>query len=232
MSFPFPGGFFLVIEGIDGAGKSTQADTVAQVLSARGLNVVRTGEPTDGPWGRRIRASATEGRMSPEEEVHAFIEDRKQHVAERIRPGLAAGRVIISDRYYFSTVAYQGARGFDPEELMRRNEAFAIEPHLLILIDLPPEVGLARVGLRDGRANEFETLNQLTRSREIFRAIKKPYLERLDGQLSREALRDQTLFAFGLAAMRRLAGQAHLSAAQRLEASLRLHGATPPISAG
>ncbi|MCP5517801.1 MAG: dTMP kinase [Verrucomicrobiales bacterium] len=227
MSFPLPGGFLLVIEGIDGAGKSTQAELVARVLAARGLDVVRTSEPTNGPWGQRIRASATAGRMSPEEEVHAFIEDRKQHVAGLIRPGLAAGRVIISDRYYFSTVAYQGARGFDPEELMRRNEVFAVEPHLLVVIDLPPEEGLARVGTRDGRANEFETLNQLTRSREIFRSLKKPYLRRLDGRVPPEALRDEILFAFGLAAVERLAGMDGLTPARRLEASLRLHGSAP-----
>lgn len=191
-----PGGFLLAIEGIDGTGKSTQAKAVAGELERRGLEVVLTREPTNGPWGRKLRESAATGRLSPAEELHAFLEDRTQHVRELIRPSLEAGRVVITDRYYFSTVAYQGARGFDPGDLMRRNEAIAIEPHLLVLIDLDPEVSLSRIGRRDGAGNEFETLAQLRRSREIFLGIRKPYLIRLDGRLSAGELEAEILAAF------------------------------------
>ncbi len=225
MSKPLPGGFLLVIEGIDGAGKSTQADLVAGSLESRGLDVVRTSEPTDGPWGRKIRASAATGRMSPEDELHAFIEDRRQHVAELIHPSVGAGKIVVTDRYYFSTVAYQGALGFDPEELLQRNESFAVEPDLLVVIDIPPQAGLARVGSRDGVANEFETLSQLTRSREIFKALKKPYKVEINGQCPMEDLRDQILFEFGCAAMARLRDRLDLNPHDRLAASLRLHGA-------
>jgi dTMP kinase len=221
-----PGGFLLVLEGIDGTGKSTQADAVARALEARGLPVVRTGEPTNGPWGRRLRESAASGRLSPEEELHAFLEDRKQHVAELIRPSLAAGKVVISDRYYFSTMAYQGARGMDPEELRRRNEAFAIEPHLLVVMDLPPETGRERIGRRDGAANEFETLAQLTRSREIFRSLDKPYLIRLDATRPREELRDAILLAFGRKAVERVCALPDLSVRERLLACGRVFGMT------
>lgn len=195
MKRTIPGGFLLALEGIDGAGKSVQAQAVAAALAARGFDVVLTREPTDGPWGRRIRESAVTGRMSPADELNAFLEDRKQHVAELIRPSLAAGKVVITDRYYFSTVAYQGARGFDPAELLRLNEAFAIEPDLLVIIDLTPEQALARVGHRDGRANEFETLAQLTRTREIFHALDKPYLVRIDGTREPADVRDAILAA-------------------------------------
>jgi dTMP kinase len=191
-----PGGFLLAIEGIDGTGKSTQAKAVAGALERRGLEVVLTREPTNGPWGRKLRESAATGRLSPAEELHAFLEDRTQHVRELIRPSLEAGRVVITDRYYFSTVAYQGARGFDPDDLMRRNEAIAIEPHLLVLIDLDPETSLSRIGRRDGAGNEFETLAQLRRSREIFLGIRKPYLVRLDGRLSTGELEAEILVAF------------------------------------
>jgi dTMP kinase len=191
-----PGGFLLAIEGIDGTGKSTQAKAVAGELERRGLEVVLTREPTNGPWGRKLRESAATGRLSPAEELHAFLEDRTQHVRELIRPSLEAGRVVITDRYYFSTVAYQGARGFDPDDLMRRNEAIAIEPHLLVLIDLDPEISLSRIGRRDGAGNEFETLAQLRRSREIFLGIRKPYLVRLDGRLSTGELEAEILVAF------------------------------------
>jgi dTMP kinase len=225
-----PGGFLLAIEGIDGTGKSTQARAVTRALQARGLEVVLTREPTDGPWGRKLRASAASGRLSPADELHAFLEDRTQHVRELIRPGLAAGRVIITDRYYFSTVAYQGARGFDPDELLRRNEAIAVEPHLLVLLDLDPQTSLARIGHRDGAGNEFETLAQLRRSREIFLALRKPYLLRLDAGRAPEDLQAEILFAFGRAALERLAGQPDLSAAQQLAASLAVFGATAGTS--
>ncbi|MBM3879196.1 MAG: dTMP kinase [Verrucomicrobia bacterium] len=224
MNRTLPGGFLLAVEGIDGAGKSVQAEAVLRVLQERGLDCVLTREPTNGPWGRLLRESAKSGRLTPEKELEAFIEDRQQHVREVIRPGLAAGKVVITDRYYFSTVAYQGARGFKPAELLRKNEAIAIEPHLLVIIDLPPEIGLARVGHRDGVANEFETLAQLNRSREIFLAVKKPYLLCLDGCARPDDLRDQILFAFARTALNRLAEAGQLSPRDRLNASLAIHG--------
>lgn len=206
-----PGGFLLALEGIDGTGKSTQAQAVARELTRRGLEVVLTREPTNGPWGRKLRESAATGRLSPAEELRAFLEDRTQHVRELIRPSLEAGRVVITDRYYFSTVAYQGARGFDPDDLLRRNEAIAIEPHLLVLIDLDPEVSLSRIGRRDGAGNEFETLSQLKRSREIFLGIQKPYLVRLDGRHSPEKLEAEILAAFDRAAAPRLGPAARIA---------------------
>lgn len=224
MSIRLPGGFLLVIEGIDGAGKSTQASAVARALSGQGLAVVQSREPTDGPWGRRIRESAAAGRMTPEEELHAFIQDRRQHVAGLIRPSLAEGRVVILDRYYFSTVAYQGARGLDPDELLRLNESFAVEPDLLVVIDLPAEVGLKRVGHRDGAGNEFETLAQLTRSREIFRSLRKPYLVEVDGERTSEALRAEILSAFRRAARRKVGQEAGLSESGRLAALRAIDG--------
>ena len=224
MKHTLPGGFLLAIEGIDGAGKSVQAQAVAAALEARGLDVILTREPTDGPWGRRIRASATGVRMPPAEELEAFLEDRRQHVREVIRPGLAAGRMVITDRYYFSTVAYQGARGFDPDELLRANEAFAVEPHLLVVLNLTPAEALARIGVRDGRANAFETLGQLTRTREIFDALDRPFLVRLDATRSREDLTAAILFDLGRAVLERLARQENLSSSDRLEAALRFHG--------
>lgn len=195
MKHTIPGGFLLALEGIDGAGKSVQAKAVGGALADRGFDVVLTREPTDGPWGRLLRESASKGRLSPQAELDAFLKDREQHVRELIRPSLAAGKIVITDRYYFSTVAYQGARGFDPAELLRLNEAFAVEPHLLVILDLTPEQALARVGHRDGRANEFETLAQLTRTREIFHALDKPYLVRIDGTREPAEVRDAILAA-------------------------------------
>lgn len=227
MKNTFPNGFLLAIEGIDGAGKSVQARAVATALEARGLDCLLTHEPTDGPWGRKLRESATRGRLPVQEELEAFLADRRQHVQECIRPALAAGRIVVTDRYYFSTVAYQGARGLDPAELLQLNEAFAVEPHLLVLLDLDPAAGRSRVEQRAGRANEFEALEELAKCRAIFLNLTKPYLVKLDARQSPKTVCDEILLAFAQAALRRLTENPRLSAREKLNASLALHGAPP-----
>jgi dTMP kinase len=227
MARPIPGGFLLALEGIDGSGKSLQAAAVAAVLRARGLGCIVTHEPTRGPWGMRLRESARKGRLSPAEELQAFVEDRRAHVRDVIRPGLEAGQVIITDRYYFSTVAYQGARGLDPAELLRINEAFAPEPHLLVVIDLDAATGLSRIGRRGDTANYFESLAQLSRCREIFLSVQKPYLVRVDGRAGPDEIRDQILVAFSRAAVDIIASNANLTPREQLAAILALHGAAP-----
>lgn len=165
-------GLFIVIEGIDGTGKSTQARRLAEHFTGLGREVVLSREPTDGPWGKKLRESAATGRLAPEEELEYFLNDRRQHVEEVISPALAAGKVVILDRYYFSTMAYQGARGFDPAEIRRRNEAFAPQPELLLILDLDVETALQRIGIRGDVANEFEQRGSLQRCREIFLSLK------------------------------------------------------------
>jgi dTMP kinase len=162
---------FLVIEGIDGTGKSTQAQRLAEWLRELGREVVTSREPTDGPWGRKLRESAATGRLSPEDELEYFLRDRRQHVEEVIAPALAAGKVVILDRYYFSTMAYQGARGFDPAEIRRRNEEFAPVPDLLLVLDLEVDAALERIGARGDTANEFEKRDSLQRCREVFLSL-------------------------------------------------------------
>lgn len=163
---------FIVIEGIDGTGKSTQAKRLAEHLTSQGKTVILSREPTDGPWGTLLRNSASTGRLSPEEELETFLKDRRQHVEEKIAPALAAGQTVILDRYYFSTMAYQGARGFDPQEIRRKNEAFAPVPDLLLILDLDVDTAIARIGVRGDTANEFEQRSNLARCREIFLSLK------------------------------------------------------------
>jgi dTMP kinase len=189
-------GFLLVIEGIDGAGKSTAAQSIQEHLQSRGFNVVRTKEPTNGQWGKILRDSATTGRLSIEEEVETFIKDRREHVDTLIMPALRAGDVVIIDRYYFSTAAYQGARGLDPAELIRRNEQFAPEPDLLVLLDLEVTDGLTRIRTRGDAANHFEQTENLKRVRDIFLGIQKPYLVKLDARQNPQQLRDAVLREF------------------------------------
>lgn len=182
MKIELPAGVLVAVEGIDGAGKTTQARIVAERVRAVGLDVVLTKEPTDGPWGTKLRSSARTGRLSPEDELHAFIEDRREHVAQLLQPALDAGKVVIVDRYYLSTVAYQGARGRAPVDLLKMNEAFAPQPDLVVVLDVPPAVGLARIRSRGDRENLFEQEEALGRSAEIFRKLHLAGMLLLDGE--------------------------------------------------
>lgn len=167
-----PRGLLIVIEGIDGTGKSTQARRLGDWFTAQGREVVLSREPTAGPWGAKVRETAASGRLSPELELEYFLNDRRQHVEELISPALDAGKVVILDRYYFSTMAYQGSRGFDPAEIRRQNEIFAPVPDLLFLMDLDVNTALERIGSRGDIANEFEKRESLERCREIFQSLK------------------------------------------------------------
>ena len=195
-------GILVAIEGIDGAGKTTQASILESWLTASNLTVVRTKEPTEGPWGRRLRDSASLGRLTLEEELSAFIEDRRQHVREVIEPALAAGAVVIVDRYYFSNAAYQGSRGMDPNTILSQNESFAPQPDLLVLLDVDPATGIRRIANRGDVVNLFEREEDLAKCATIFSSIDRPYLLRLDGKRSVEeisvviatVLREQVLF--------------------------------------
>lgn len=172
---------FIVIEGIDGTGKSTQAQALAERFRADGREVVLDFEPTRGPHGMKLRESFTTGRLAPEEELELFLADRRDHVEQVIKPSLAAGKVVILDRYYFSNMAYQGAIGFDPAEIRRRNEAFAPVPDLLFILDLDIDTALQRIGARGDTANEFEKRENLERCREIFLSLKdEPFTRVID----------------------------------------------------
>ena len=166
-------GLFIVIEGIDGTGKSTQARRLGEWFVAQGREVITSREPTDGPWGIKLRESAATGRLSPDEELRYFLNDRRQHVDEVIKPSLDAGKVVILDRYYFSSMAYQGSRGdFEPEEIRKVNEEFAPQPDLLLILDLDVDTAHRRIGLRGDSTNEFEQHESLTRCRDIFLSLK------------------------------------------------------------
>jgi dTMP kinase len=169
----------VVVEGVDGAGKSTVLKALEEFCAEAGLGVVSSREPTDGVYGRRIRESARSGRGSLEEELEWFLADRREHVAGLIEPALSRGLVVLLDRYYFSNAAYQGARGADPAELLRQNEAFAPEPDLVLLLDCPPEVSLERIRARGGGADEFERLEALEAVRRIFLSIERPFIRRV-----------------------------------------------------
>jgi dTMP kinase len=180
-------GILIVFDGIDGGGKTTQAKLLADILTAAGETVTLSKEPTDGPWGSKLRASATTGRMSLADELHAFTEDRKQHVATLIAPALARGEIVILDRYFYSTIAYQGARGGDVAVIEAEQRAIAPQPDVVLMFDLPPETSLARISeSRGDTPNEFEKLDSLREVRRIFLdlAERDQAIERIDGTKS------------------------------------------------
>lgn len=163
-------GLFIAFEGIDGAGKTTQVGRLQSFLARHGEEAVRSKEPTDGPWGQKIRVSATTVRMSLADELNAFLEDRREHVGTLIQPALNAGRVVLLDRYFYSTIAYQGARGVDTHELHAAMLSQFPVPDVVFLIDVPASVGLSRVSQGRGETpNQFETMENLRHVRQAFR---------------------------------------------------------------
>lgn len=174
----------IVFEGIDGTGKSTQVALLAEALRAKGHEVITSKEPTDGPYGKRLRDSAETGRLSPQEELDLFHLDRKEHIEGLIQPALDRGAVVILDRYYFSTMAYQGLRGFDPQEIRDTNEKFAPIPDHVFILEVPIDVALDRIGVRDGEANEFEQRGALEGCHVIFSKLPDDFIHRVDAAAS------------------------------------------------
>ncbi len=177
------GGRLIAFEGLDGSGKSTQLERLAARLRATGCDVVTTREPTEFPSGQRIREMARSGeQLEPEEELRWFVEDRCLHVAQVIAPALRADRIVLTDRYYLSTVAYQGARGLDFEEILGDSEdAFPI-PDLVLLLEIDPQIAFERVHARGSEIEGvFEQREFLSRVASVFDALGCTYLERVPG---------------------------------------------------
>jgi dTMP kinase len=178
-----PDGGFIVFEGIDGAGKTTQAKKLAEKLIRLGIPTVLTAEPSESPAGKIIRSFTA--RPDPTEEMKLFTDDRRHHVLQVIQPALDAGQTVICDRYVYSSVAYQGARGIHPEEIISENRAFAIPPDVIFLLEVPVEVALSRIGSgRDDGASLFEVRDNLESVARIYRALSDPLIQRLDASLA------------------------------------------------
>lgn len=170
----------IVFEGIDGTGKSSQTALLARWLEDQGHEVIRSFEPTNSTFGKQLRASANSGRFSGEEELELFIKDRQEHIETLIAPALKRGAFVLLDRYYFSTMAYQGARGLDISDIRRKNESFAPRPACLIILELGIEEALKRIGVRDGEGNAFEKRENLEACDRIFRSLTDEFIVRID----------------------------------------------------
>ena len=160
----------MVLEGIDGSGKTSVGKEVVSRLNALGVPAGFTFEPSDLPVGRLLR-EVLRGEFSTGPHTHAllFAADREEHLREVVLPGIRSGLIMVCDRYVYASMAYQGARGVDPEEIWRMNAALPHfrRPDLAFLLDLPPGVGLGRTSHR-GEADIFETPEYLSRVRERY----------------------------------------------------------------
>lgn len=163
-------GAFIVIEGIDGTGKTTVCRRAAEILRSEGRDAEATFEPTDVGIGALIRSGAA-GRISQRAESLLFVADRFEHT-DRIRARVAEGAVVVCDRYYASTVAYQSASldGDSADEgwLESLSEPFVDEPDAVVLLDMDPSAAMARVGSRGEAESKFEEVRFLSQVRERY----------------------------------------------------------------
>ncbi|CAN5579888.1 dTMP kinase [soil metagenome] len=173
-------GKFITFEGIDGSGKSTQLRMLAGELFSRGFDVLTTMEPGGTPLGRRLRKAflETEENVSPLAELLLFAADRAQHVNFLIKPALAEGKIVISDRYADATFAYQGAgRGF-PEKTVNQVIKLAtdgLKPNLTLFFDLPVEKALLRTNSRSANGEQKNRMDLETA--EFYARVRNAYLK-------------------------------------------------------
>lgn len=164
---------FIVFEGIDGAGKTTQINLLKNALEERGIPCMTTAEPTDLPSGREIRdALAGRTEKTAREMAEMFSVDRaihNSHPEAGINPALEKGTSVISDRYYYSSLAYQGAAlGYDTVAALNLDRVDIRTPDICIFLDLTPEKSLERIGKRGAATEIYENFDYLTKTRKMF----------------------------------------------------------------
>ena len=175
-------GAFIVIEGLDGSGKTTQAKLLAAKL-IRSQNVLYTAEPSQGGVGTFIRESCLYGkkRLLTAVEALLFAADRIEHVETEIKPALREGRLVISDRYLYSSLAYQGSSELSIDWISEINK-YALKPDFAVFIDVSPETALKRLNREKSVMERLETQRHV---REVYlKFVEKGELVRIDGERS------------------------------------------------
>ena len=183
-------GFLFVLEGIDGSGKTCACEELVKKLQSVGYDVVLLREPTrESQWGKEIRKRSPAGELSPEEELDLYTKDREWHIANRIQPALNEGKIVLMDRYFFASGAYQSTvLDLHWSEILRinREDISAPEPDIVFILDVPAEIGLERATRRTGRANlQFELIDRLVK-------VRKNYLEMIESDSATFELIDAT----------------------------------------
>ncbi len=170
-------GYFIVIEGIDGAGKTSVSKELVRLLTSEGVEAIYTYEPYESEFTELLRKSS--GSYDPEIEVLLLAADRYRHLKEVVIPALEEGKVVVMDRYYYSTIAYQGSRGAR-EEWINKVHEFVIKPDLAIYLDVEPEVGWSRKKFTPSR------VEYLGKDLRLLYEVKERYLRMVEeGELTR-----------------------------------------------
>ena len=186
-------GILIVIEGLDGAGKTTIARWLVDLFNNIGYNALYTYEPTDSLFVKALK-SYSEFR-SAELDALVYAADRLIHLRSKVLPALEEGKIVVMDRYYFSSIAYQGAQGAPIEWVFELNK-YARNPDLAIYIDVEPEIGLMRLSRKEGlsRFPEYEKLELLRRVREIYlELVNRGLLILVDGSKELDTVKSNVL---------------------------------------
>ena len=185
-------GMLICIEGIDASGKTTQAKLLVKNLNERGYEAVYTSEPTKGFFGQILRQKILYGneRVPAVVEALLFALDRLEHIEKEIKPALEKEKIVVSDRYLYSSIAYQGAAGLDPAWIEEINR-WAIKPDLAIYLDVPAEVVIKRL---KRKRSVMETLENQRRVRKAYlRLVKEGMLLLVDGNRPIEEIEREIL---------------------------------------
>ena len=184
-------GIFVVLEGSDGSGKTTQARVLCAALRRKGYKVHPTAEPSRSTVGRLIRRRILYGKKTrPEVEALLFAADRFLHLESEILPALAVGRIVVCDRYIYASFAYQGAQGVDSQWLQEINQ-FAIKPDLALYLDVPAKTGMGRIKRKKSLLEKLE-LQERVRE-EYFKLAETGELTLVDATQSIEKVGENVL---------------------------------------
>ena len=165
------------LEGIDGCGKSTQSQFLMDEFEKNNVKTILLKEPTNGKYGKKLWAMLSgKIKATTEEILELFVMDRKEHVDQKINPALNEGKIVLMDRYYYSTMAYQAAAGIDVNRIRKDNE-FAPKPDIVLVFDLPADLAMKRVR-GHSVADVFEKEEHLEK-------VRKAYLNLEDDPLVR-----------------------------------------------
>jgi len=185
-------GVFICVEGLDGCGKTTQTKLLVERLEKKGYDAIYTAEPSGGKIGSLIKKYCLHGetRVSSIVEALLFAADRFEHVEKEVIPALNEGKLVVSDRYVYSSLAYQGAAGLDLEWIEKINE-HAIRPHLAVFIDVEPETVIQRL---KPRKSVMENLGTQQKVREVYvKFVEKGELVKIDGNNFKQEVADNIL---------------------------------------
>jgi len=173
-------GIFICIEGLDGSGKTTHAHRLVRNLQKKELEAIYTTEPSRGELGKFIRSSVLEGekRVPRVLETVLFAVDRVEHLEKIVKPALQQGKIVVSDRYIYSSLAYQGSAGLDVNWIKEIN-SFVLPADIAIYIDVPPEVVVKRIKRKKSVMERLETQRKVQEVYMMF--VNSEKLIRIDG---------------------------------------------------